>query len=104
MNSTTVNEDITKIALSKNDEPIKEGSIKVFPNPIQQKFNIEFNMNSSAEGKRLEIYDANAKLFYRMSTLTNLTCIDMKSAKSGTYYLVIISNEGKRLYWKLIKE
>jgi hypothetical protein len=103
-NASAIIEDINKMALTKTNEIINEGSIKVFPNPLQHKFNIEFNANSSPEGKHLEIYDGNAKLFYRLSTLTNLTSIDMKQAKSGTYYLLIIDKDGKSLYWKLIKD
>ena len=78
--------------------------IKVFPNPVQDKLNVQFTGSADAEGCSLQIYDGAGKLFSREAELKNNNEINMQQAKTGTYFLIIINKEGKRMYWKLVKE
>jgi len=83
---------------------LREGDIKVFPNPVQYKLNVQFKGTAEAEGCSMQIYDGAGRLFHKQDALQNHTEVDMQQANTGNYYLVIITKEGKRLYWKLVKE
>ena len=117
-NNTAIADDVNSLALSKgegtNSNSIQGGElassklltsdIKVFPNPVQDKLNVQFTGSADAEGCSLQIYDGAGKLFSREAELKNNNEINMQQAKTGTYFLIIINKEGKRLYWKLVKE
>ena len=81
-----------------------EGDIKVFPNPVKYKLNVQFKGTASAEGCKLQIYDGLGKLFYSQEALQTQTEINMEAAKKGAYFMVIAAKDGKRMYWKLVKE
>ncbi|MFZ4401826.1 MAG: T9SS type A sorting domain-containing protein [Bacteroidales bacterium] len=82
---------------------LSEGDIKVFPNPVQEKLNIQFKGTAKPDGYSLQLFDGGGKLFYRAGYLQMLIEVNMQQAKSGVYFLVVIDKEGKRLYWKLVK-
>ena len=117
-NNTAIADDVNSLALSKgegtNSNSIQGGElassklltsdIKVFPNPVQDKLNVQFTGSADAEGCSLQIYDGAGKLFSREAELKNNNEINMQQAKTGTYFLIIINKEGKRMYWKLVKE
>jgi YD repeat-containing protein len=89
----------------KNTKPaIAEGDIKVFPNPVQDKLNVQFNGTATAEGCSIQLYDGAGKLFYKDGNMQNLTEVNMLQAKAGMYYLVVVCKDGKRLYWKVAKQ
>ncbi len=117
----TVTEDINKLIAANNQTPatlkqeviqegangiatITEGDIKVFPNPVQDKLNVQFTGTATAEGCSLQLYDGAAKLFYKEGSMQNLTEVNMQQAQAGVYYLVVQTKEGKRLYWKVVKQ
>ncbi len=83
---------------------LSEGDIKVFPNPVQYKLNVQFKGTTEAEGCSMQIYDGAGRLFHKQDAMQNHTEVDMQQANTGNYYLVIITKEGKRLYWKLVKQ
>ncbi|MFZ4400625.1 MAG: T9SS type A sorting domain-containing protein [Bacteroidales bacterium] len=83
---------------------LTEGDIKVFPNPMQQKLNLQFKGTATPEGCSLQLYEGSGKLFYSEGSMKTLTEINMQQAKTGVYFLVVVDKEGKRLYWKLVKE
>jgi len=83
---------------------LTEGDIKVFPNPVQEKLNVQFNGTAKPEGCSLQIYDGAGRLFYNAGSMQLLTEVNMQAAKKGVYFLVVQTKDGKRLYWKLIKE
>ncbi len=83
---------------------LSEGDIKVFPNPVQDKLNVQFNGTAKANGCSLQLYDGAAKLFYKNDAMQTLTKVNMQQAKAGIYYLVVVCKDGKRLYWKVMKE
>ena len=82
----------------------KSGDAKLLITPVQYKLNVQFNGTAKPEGCSLQIYDGAGRLFHSQAALQNHTEVDMQQANTGNYYLVIITKEGKRLYWKLVKE
>ena len=106
-NNTVISDDVNSLISSNTSTSLSkltEGDIKVFPNPVQDKLNVQFTGSADAEGCSLQIYDGAGKLFSREAELKNNNEINMQQAKTGTYFLIIINKEGKRLYWKLVKE
>ena len=106
-NNTAIADDVNSLISSNTSTSLSsqsEGDIKVFPNPVQDKLNVQFTGSADAEGCSLQIYDGAGKLFSREAELKNNNEINMQQAKTGTYFLIIINKEGKRLYWKLVKE
>ncbi len=92
---TDISSDITNIA---------EREIKVFPNPLLEKLNIALNGLADATTYNLQLFDSGAKLYYQENAIQNLTEINMHKAHQGVYYLVIQAKDGKRMFWKLVKE
>lgn len=113
-NNTVISDDVNSListapaSLSSNTSTSlssqSEGDIKVFPNPVQDKLNVQFKGSADAEGCSLQIYDGAGKLFSREAELKNNNEINMQQAKTGTYFMIIINKEEKRMYWKLVKE
>ena len=85
-------------------EVIEGGTVKVFPNPVNEIVNVQFTGAANNEGSSLQIYDGTAKLFLNKETLQQHNEISMQSASKGTYFMVIITKDKKRQYWKLVKE
>ena len=84
---------------------IVEGSaIKVFPNPVNEIVNVQFIGTANYEGSSLKIYDGTGKLFLNKEALQQHNEISMQAASKGTYFMVIITKDKKRQYWKLVKE
>ena len=106
-NNTAIADDVNSLISSNTSTSLSkltEGDIKVFPNPVQDKLNVQFKGSADAEGCSLQIFDGAGKLFSREAELKNNNEINMQQAKTGTYFLIIINKEGKRMYWKLVKE
>lgn len=106
-NNTAIADDVNSLISSNTSTSLSsqsEGDIKVFPNPVQDKLNVQFTGSADAEGCSLQIYDGAGKLFSREAELKNNNEINMQQAKTGTYFLIIINKEGKRMYWKLVKK
>ena len=114
-NNTAIADDVNSLISSNTSTSLNnrastslskltEGDIKVFPNPVQDKLNVQFKGSADAEGCSLQIFDGAGKLFSREAELKNNNEINMQQAKTGTYFLIIINKEGKRMYWKLVKE
>lgn len=115
-NNTTVAEDVNYLlhadslsmaagaTATANEVRLTEGDIKVFPNPVQEKLNVQFKGTATPEGCSLQLFDGSGKLFYSEGSMKTLTEINMQQAKTGVYFLVVVDKEGKRLYWKLVKE
>ncbi|MEI6695484.1 MAG: T9SS type A sorting domain-containing protein [Bacteroidota bacterium] len=83
---------------------IVEREIRVFPNPLQEKLNITLNGLASSTKYSLQVFDGAARLFYKEDAIKNQTEINMQQAHQGIYYLVIQAKDGKRMFWKLVKE
>ena len=83
---------------------VEEGAIKVFPNPVYETVNVQFTGTADNTGSSLQIYDGTAKLFINKEDLQQHNEISMQAASKGTYFMVIITKDKKRQYWKLVKE
>ena len=83
---------------------VQGGDIKVFPNPVKDIVNVQFTGTANNAGSSLQIYDGIGKLFLNKEALQQHNEISMQSASKGTYFLVIITKDKKRQYWKLVKE
>ena len=110
-NKKTVEEEINTFILTSQQpeqtagiETTTTGDIKVFPNPVQEKLNIQFSNMASDAGYRILLYDGSGKLFYNGQSNAEHSEIDMQNAGAGAYYLVIVGHDGRRNYWKMIKE
>jgi hypothetical protein len=121
-NNPTVAEDINSLITADNLTPtlskgegesgsssngivaLTEGDIKVFPNPVQEKLNVQFKGTATPDGCSLQLFDGAGKLFYSEGSMQPLTEVNMQQAKAGIYYLVVVAKDGKRLYWKLVKQ
>ena len=79
-------------------------AIKIFPNPVTEIVNVQFTGMANYEGSSLKIYDGTGKLFLNKEALQQHNEISMQSASKGTYFMVIITKDKKRQYWKLVKE
>ena len=103
--NTTTNAATDSINSSKsNTLTIETGEIKVYPNPVTEKVNVQFIGTANAEGSSLQIYDGLSKLFLNKEALQQQNEINMQQAKKGAYFMVVITKDGKRQYWKLVKE
>ena len=95
----------TNATVSSVASAIVEGSaIKVFPNPVNEIVNVQFTGTANYEGSSLKIYDGTGKLFLNKEALQQHNEISMQSASKGSYFMVIITKDKKRQYWKLVKE
>ena len=90
--------------LSQGEGISNNGDIKVFPNPVAEKVNVQFTGTANYEGSSLKIYDGTGKLFLNKEALQQHNEISMQAASKGTYFMVIITKDKKRQYWKLVKE
>ena len=79
-------------------------AIKIFPNPVTEIVNVQFTGMANYEGSSLKIYDGTGKLFLNKEALQQHNEISMQSASKGSYFMVIITKDKKRQYWKLVKE
>jgi hypothetical protein len=110
-NNKTVEEEINTLILAFQQpeqmagiESSSTGEIKVFPNPIEEKLNIQFSNVDYEVGYNIQLFDGSGKLFYIGQSNKEHSEIDMQNAGAGVYYLVVVTKEGKRNFWKMIKE
>lgn len=109
-NKTTVPEDIQSFILASENqgesavvENPGTGEARVFPNPVKEFLEIQPG-NSFRKGYEVLLYDGSGKVFYSSKSVMGNTQINMSRAMAGPYYLALIPKDGKRIYWKLIKE
>lgn len=87
----------TSIPLAIDD--VANGSLKVFPNPVLNKMEIQF---SADQERQISIYDLNGKLVYSLNTLKTNVILDLSSYSKGMYLLVVDENSNK-ITRKIIK-
>jgi hypothetical protein len=78
------------------------GLIKVYPNPVKEKLNVEFSVAEIREIK-LNIINAFGQTVYTSNVTNQLEEIDLSLFKSGMYFLKIQSNSEQKVF-KIIKE
>lgn len=86
--------DLTQEALAQ--------SIKVFPNPSKGLFEVHIE-NDFNENYRLNVTNSIGQEVYSTST-NNTTAVDLSSMSSGIYILNVITSQGIKQQFKLVKE
>ena len=83
-------------------EILINSSIKIFPNPVKDKFTIEFNKMNPTE---IKIYTILGKLIYEQKITSSKLEINLPTKfTTGVYLLKVINNNNKIHYSKLIIE
>lgn len=81
-------------------ENISINTIKVFPNPSKEKFNIEL---PNQQNFNLQIYDVTGRKVHERKNVTGTVKVDCSSFNTGIYF-VQATNEENILTYKFIKE
>ncbi|HAM99328.1 MAG TPA: hypothetical protein DCQ26_12040 [Marinilabiliales bacterium] len=81
---------------------ILEESIKIYPNPVTEGFNIDLASTFQTNPK-IEVYSINGVLVYTSEYLGEILWIDLENAAPGNYVLRIISGE-QQITRKIIKK
>lgn len=84
------------LSLQKNSDEVLE----IYPNPCTDFINVTL---TNSDEKYLMLYNSNAELVYN-NFLNNTLQIDMRDLSSGTYFIVIISNNEPQFSQKVIKQ
>lgn len=81
--------------LKVNELNTTEDQFKVYPNPSQAYFRVEYSLPKNVNEGLMEILDMNGKLVksYRISNQMNDILIDSDELSSGTYNLKITAND-----------
>ena len=85
---------------SLNIEENKIGEVKIYPNPVND--NIYVNLNNGSHIDNINIYDVTGKMIM-MNSYNDLTNLNLKTLKSGIYFIEIKSNN-KLITRKIIKK
>jgi len=79
----------------------EQGAIKVSPNPVVEKLNVDIPEGSS--GGSLLLYDGNGRLVLSQTNVSTHNELDLSAQNKGNYFLVFQTANGKRMFWKLVK-
>ncbi|WP_165453917.1 BNR-4 repeat-containing protein [Hyunsoonleella flava] len=86
--------------LSVQDEDLKTSSVKIYPNPAQDKFTIAFkNINTI---KRVEIYNILGKQVYQNVPKRSVLEVESTGFETGVYLIKAFSADNKVFHSKLI--
>ena len=86
--------------LSTHDRDLKAASIKIYPNPAQDKFTINFQNTNRI--KHVEIYNVLGKRVYQNTPSSHVLEVDSSGFQTGVYLVKAFSDENKVLHSKLI--
>ncbi len=77
-----------------------QNQVRIFPNPAQNF--VELSVDRFSE-YRAELYDLNGRLLLSTKTFKSNTRIDLSKIGNGLYIIVILENDSKVGYLKMIK-
>ncbi|MFD2727620.1 BNR-4 repeat-containing protein [Hyunsoonleella rubra] len=86
------------LSIDKNEVSVP--SIKVYPNPAQDKFTISFQNTNSI--KQVEIYNILGKRLYQNTPSSNVLEVDSSGFQAGIYLVKVFSIENEVFNYKLI--
>ena len=89
----------TSQSLSVEDNELTTASLKVYPNPAENRFTIALNNIERADVK---IYNMLGKLVYEKSTNGEIKIENDRNFTPGVYMIKVISNDDKTYHSKLI--
>lgn len=78
-----------------------DATVKVFPNPVNNRLNIEFQ--EFATDVNLRLYGLNGKNYRNRKINNSKLDIDMKDMASGTYFLELTDGKGNKELYKIVK-
>ena len=86
------------------EEAIATGQsiINVYPNPASDKVVVSYS--ATCAECLIRIFNVEAKQVYEAKGIDKQTEIDISNLKSGMYYLTVVTNTGKHLGWKIVKQ
>ena len=90
----------TSKPLSISNEKLIEASIKIFPNPAENEFTIQFQNIDNV--KNLEIYNVLGKRVYQNTSINSVLKIDSARFAKGVYLVKAFSKDNKVFHSKLI--
>ena len=76
--------------------------INVYPNPASDKVVVSYS--ATCAECLIRIFNVEAKQVYEAKGIDKQTEIDISNLKSGMYYLTVVTNTGKHLGWKIVKQ
>jgi hypothetical protein len=79
----------------------EQSIINVYPNPASDKVVVSYS--ATCPECLIRIFNVEAKQVYEAKGIDKETEIDISNLKSGVYYLSIITEDGKRQGWKIVK-
>jgi hypothetical protein len=80
----------------------QQSIINVYPNPTSDRVVVSYS--ATCPKCVLRIFNIEAKQVYETKGIDKITEIDVSNLKSGTYYLSITTEDGKRQGWKIVKQ
>ncbi len=90
----------TSQPLSVSDKEFKSSSIKIYPNPAEDKFTIAFQ--NSDKIKSIEIYNILGKRVYKKTSKSNVLEVENTGFKTGIYLIKAFSEDNQEFHSKLI--
>ena len=86
------------------DEIKQTGGISIYPNPVSQTLNIQYNFKNNSK-VRLEIFDVIGQQVYSrmMDNSENKTTVNTSNFMSGVY-VVKLGNEKEQFVSKFVKQ
>jgi hypothetical protein len=90
----------TSASLSISDTELKSPSIKIYPNPAEDKFTIAFNNINTV--KRVDVFNILGRLVYQNSPKRNILEVESNGFEIGVYLVKVFSIDNKVFHSKLI--
>ena len=91
-------------SLPMNDYIIENNIISIFPNPAQDKLNIQFAENFNTEQITITVYDIMGKIIFEKEYLSEpLISVDIQNLIVGCYFVKISNKNNIVLIHKFIK-
>ena len=87
--------------LSINETSLPDNIVKIYPNPVNEKINIDIDKSYVIES--IKILDMKGSVLYKDKTITNNTIVNTSFLTSGHYLLFIQTNKGS-ITKKILKE
>ncbi|MCK4664662.1 MAG: T9SS type A sorting domain-containing protein [Bacteroidales bacterium] len=97
------NWDFTDTTALKYTEMINNISITIYPNPNGGMFKVVLGNTENNTKASLYLHSLSGSLVFEKGPIKQVTDVDIRNQKNGTYILTIIVNHKKKT-WKVIKQ
>jgi hypothetical protein len=101
---TICNEDRFLLTISDTEEPYHSVDLRVFPNPVRQEVNMQWETPGAFQ--RAVLRDANGALLKTtvIPNMANTATIDLSELPDGFYFLQLLRADGSQIARKLVKQ